>query len=92
MGPLIASAEAPALEDVHRRPADPADPATLRRPGGMSADVNPQPTKNVFSVDLEDWYQGLEIDMKDWGPDGKPSYAHAREVVEKPQEGVIDPE
>ena len=23
--------------------------------------------KNVFSVDLEDWYQGLEIDMADWG-------------------------
>lgn len=23
--------------------------------------------KNVFSVDLEDWYQGLEIDMNDWG-------------------------
>ena len=24
-------------------------------------------TKNVFSVDLEDWYQGLEIDMEHWG-------------------------
>jgi polysaccharide deacetylase family protein (PEP-CTERM system associated) len=24
--------------------------------------------RNVFSVDLEDWYQGLEIDMDDWGP------------------------
>ncbi len=23
---------------------------------------------NAFSVDLEDWYQGLEIDMDDWGP------------------------
>ena len=23
--------------------------------------------KNVFSVDLEDWYQGLEIDMNAWG-------------------------
>ena len=23
--------------------------------------------KNVFSVDLEDWYQGLEIDMHEWG-------------------------
>jgi polysaccharide deacetylase family protein (PEP-CTERM system associated) len=22
---------------------------------------------NVFSVDLEDWYQGLEIDMTEWG-------------------------
>ena len=22
---------------------------------------------NVFSVDLEDWYQGLEIDLNDWG-------------------------
>ena len=22
---------------------------------------------NVFSVDLEDWYQGIEIDMDDWG-------------------------
>lgn len=22
--------------------------------------------KNVFSVDLEDWYQGLEIDINDW--------------------------
>jgi polysaccharide deacetylase family protein (PEP-CTERM system associated) len=29
--------------------------------------VNPTPTKNVFSVDLEDWYQGLEIDMDQWG-------------------------
>lgn len=33
----------------------------------MFRDVNPKPTKNVFSVDLEDWYQGLEIDMDDWG-------------------------
>ncbi len=24
--------------------------------------------ENVFSVDVEDWYQGLEIDMDDWGP------------------------
>jgi len=24
-------------------------------------------TRNVFSVDLEDWYQGLEIDMDQWG-------------------------
>lgn len=24
--------------------------------------------RNVFSVDLEDWYQGLEIDMDHWGP------------------------
>jgi polysaccharide deacetylase family protein (PEP-CTERM system associated) len=23
---------------------------------------------NVFSVDVEDWYQGLEFDMDDWGP------------------------
>ena len=23
---------------------------------------------HVFSVDLEDWYQGIEIDMDDWGP------------------------
>ena len=25
------------------------------------------PRPNVFSVDLEDWYQGLEIDMSEWG-------------------------
>ena len=24
-------------------------------------------TNNVFSVDLEDWYQGLEIDIEQWG-------------------------
>jgi len=24
-------------------------------------------TPDVFSVDLEDWYQGLEIDIDDWG-------------------------
>ena len=29
---------------------------------------HPDPLANVFSVDLEDWYQGLEIDMDDWGP------------------------
>ena len=28
----------------------------------------PDPMANVFSVDLEDWYQGLEIDMDEWGP------------------------
>ncbi len=22
---------------------------------------------NAFTVDLEDWYQGLEIDCDDWG-------------------------
>ena len=26
-----------------------------------------QVVRNVFSVDLEDWYQGLEIDMDHWG-------------------------
>jgi len=25
-------------------------------------------TQNVFSVDVEDWYQGLEFDVDDWGP------------------------
>ena len=25
-------------------------------------------TANVFSIDVEDWYQGLEIDMDDWAP------------------------
>src|SRR5262245_24185785 len=25
-----------------------------------------EPAPNVFSVDVEDWYQGLEIDMDDW--------------------------
>ncbi len=28
--------------------------------------MNQQPFPNVFSVDLEDWYQGIEIDMNDW--------------------------
>jgi len=31
------------------------------------ARVPPDPIANVFSVDLEDWYQGLEIDIDDWG-------------------------
>lgn len=31
-------------------------------------DPRPTPAPNVFSVDLEDWYQGLEIDIDDWGP------------------------
>jgi peptidoglycan/xylan/chitin deacetylase (PgdA/CDA1 family) len=26
-----------------------------------------EPVKNAFTVDLEDWYQGLEIDIEDWG-------------------------
>lgn len=26
-----------------------------------------QEFQNTFSVDLEDWYQGIEIDMQDWG-------------------------
>jgi polysaccharide deacetylase family protein (PEP-CTERM system associated) len=25
-------------------------------------------TRHVLTVDLEDWYQGLEIDMEDWSP------------------------
>lgn len=28
--------------------------------------MNQQPFPNVFSVDLEDWYQGIEIDMDEW--------------------------
>src|SRR6185503_4728768 len=28
--------------------------------------VTPLSVQNVFSVDLEDWYQGLEIDIDDW--------------------------
>lgn len=32
----------------------------------MSRDVKPIATRNVFTVDLEDWYQGLEIDMSQW--------------------------
>ncbi len=27
----------------------------------------PPPIENAFTVDLEDWYQGLEIDVREWG-------------------------
>ena len=42
-------------------------------PAGQPSAPAPRPTEtsplaNVFSVDVEDWYQGLEIDMDDWGP------------------------
>lgn len=30
--------------------------------------IEARPAPNVFSVDVEDWYQGLEIDMDDWAP------------------------
>lgn len=26
-----------------------------------------EPIKNAFTVDLEDWYQGIEIGLEDWG-------------------------
>ena len=31
-------------------------------------DSGPESVTNAFTVDLEDWYQGLEIDMGEWGP------------------------
>ena len=34
----------------------------------VSPERAPATFASVFSVDLEDWYQGLEIDMDDWGP------------------------
>ena len=40
---------------------------------------------SVFSVDLEDWYQGLEIDMDDWGP-----FASRLERGLRPLLGLLD--
>jgi polysaccharide deacetylase family protein (PEP-CTERM system associated) len=45
---------------------------TLRAIRGYGARMEDRPREepprpNVFSVDLEDWYQGLEIDMTEWG-------------------------
>src|SRR5262249_29463345 len=60
--------------------ASPQTPAADALPNGNGR-VHPQPfltalparngalrvaAKNVLSVDLEDWYQGLEIDMSKW--------------------------
>jgi polysaccharide deacetylase family protein (PEP-CTERM system associated) len=46
-------------------------PETLaRRPHAAAwpaADATVGAVRSVFSVDLEDWYQGLEIDMDQWG-------------------------
>lgn len=33
----------------------------------MTGPASADPPRNVFSVDLEDWYQGLEIDADRWG-------------------------
>jgi polysaccharide deacetylase family protein (PEP-CTERM system associated) len=40
----------------------------VRVPAAWSAaEATASAVRNVFSVDLEDWYQGLEIDMDQWG-------------------------
>jgi polysaccharide deacetylase family protein (PEP-CTERM system associated) len=39
----------------------------VRAPAAWSAaEATASAVRNVFSVDLEDWYQGLEIDMDQW--------------------------
>ena len=52
-------------------PAESPLPDTLTRrgsaPAWSPAETAAYAVRNVFSVDLEDWYQGLEIDMDQWG-------------------------
>src|SRR5262245_58106221 len=61
-----------------RTGAAPAIPAESPLPGTLALPARPDAAReradavsgavrNVFSVDLEDWYQGLEIDMEQWG-------------------------
>jgi polysaccharide deacetylase family protein (PEP-CTERM system associated) len=45
----------------------------------------PSDAPNAFTVDLEDWYQGLEIDLDDWG-----GYAPRIEVGLRALLGLLD--
>ena len=37
-----------------------------REPSRLSADTAPSLRRHVFSVDVEDWYQGIELPMSTW--------------------------
>src|SRR5262245_26297744 len=47
------------------------------------------PAPNVFSVDLEDWYQGLEIDMDDWAPYGPRLYQGLQPLLDLLEEAGV---
>jgi len=57
-GATAIPAESPLPDTLTRR-----GPAPAWSPAAAEADA----VRNVFSVDLEDWYQGLAIDMDQWG-------------------------
>jgi transcriptional regulator with XRE-family HTH domain len=73
LGPMLRPATPPPGTDqdpahplveprLHTDVTQAAELATPPAPGTEPATKAP----NVFTVDLEDWYQGLEIDMDDW--------------------------